>query len=301
MGQVWSIFFFQPMLNALLLLYDFLGQNFALSIVVFTILVRIITLPLTLPQQKSAKKMQELQPLLKQLQEKYGKEKEKLAQEQMKLYKEHGINPMGGCLPMLIQFPIWIGLYQAISQSLSNSPLMLLELSKNVYPAFPQLSRLFPLQDRFLWMNLAYPDPTYILPILVAVTTYLQQIMLTPPTGGDSSDSASSMGKMMQYYMPLMLGFFSLQFPSGLSLYWVISSVVGIAIQYVMNNWESLLKGEFSFQGFTLPRLLADAGVESGRAPRLIIEETAPEEPDVKGKQDEPRRRRKKKKSKRRS
>lgn len=284
------------MLNALLLLYNFLGQNFALSIVVFTILVRIITLPLTLPQQKSAKKMQELQPLLKQLQEKYGKDKEKLAQEQMKLYKEHGVNPMSGCLPMLIQFPIWIGLYQAISQSLSNSPLMLLELSKNVYPVFPHLSRLFPLQDRFLWMNLAYPDPTYILPILVAVTTYLQQIMLSPPSG-DSSDSASSMGKMMQYYMPLMLGFFSLQFPSGLSLYWVISSVVGIAIQYVMNNWESLLKREFSWQ--FAPRFLAEG--MSGRGPRLIVEETTPEEPEAKGKQYEPRTRRKKKKSKRRS
>ncbi|MFB0546809.1 MAG: YidC/Oxa1 family membrane protein insertase, partial [Anaerolineae bacterium] len=108
MSELWTVFFFQPMLNGLLFLYDLLGQNFALSIAIFTVLVRLITLPLTLPQQKSAKKMQKLQPQLQQLQKKYAKDKEKLSQEQMKLYKEHGVNPMGGCLPMLIQFPIWI-------------------------------------------------------------------------------------------------------------------------------------------------------------------------------------------------
>ncbi len=238
--EIWTIFFFQPMLNGLLYLYDLLGHNFALSITIFTLLVRLITLPLTLPQQRSAKKMQELKPELDELQKKYKDDKETLTQKQMELYRQHGMNPVAGCLPMLIQFPIWIGLYQSIVQALSNSPLPLLHLSKNIYPTLPHLSRLVPLEDRFLWMTLGNPDPYYVLPVLVAVTMYLQQKLMTTP---GSDPQTSSMNQTMQYTMPLMFGFFSLQFASGLSLYFIISAVVGVAIQYVLNNW-----GELPFQ-----------------------------------------------------
>jgi YidC/Oxa1 family membrane protein insertase len=239
-SEIWTTFFFQPMLNGLLYLYSLLGHNFALSITVFTVLVRLITLPLTLPQQRSAKKMQGLKPQLDELQKKYKDDKETLTQKQMELYKQHGVNPMSGCLPMLIQFPIWIGLYQSIVQALSNSPLPLLYLSKNIYPTLPHLSSLVPLKDRFLWMTLGNPDPYYVLPVLVAVTMYLQQKLMTTP---DGDPQTSSMNQTMQYTMPLMFGFFSLQFASGLSLYFIISAVVGIAIQYVLNNW-----GELPFQ-----------------------------------------------------
>jgi YidC/Oxa1 family membrane protein insertase len=239
-SEIWTTFFFQPMLNGLLYLYSLLGHNFALSITVFTVLVRLITLPLTLPQQRSAKKMQGLKPQLDELQKKYKDDKETLTQKQMELYKQHGVNPMSGCLPMLIQFPIWIGLYQSIVQALSNSPLPLLYLSKNIYPTLPHLSSLVPLKDRFLWMTLGNPDPYYVLPVLVAVTMYLQQKLMTTP---DGDPQTSSMNQTMQYTMPLMFGFFSLQFASGLSLYFIISAVVGIAIQYILNNW-----GELPFQ-----------------------------------------------------
>ena len=104
----------QPMLNALLWLYSVLGGQFWLAIVIFTVVVRVLMTPLMLPQQRAAKKMQEVQPRLQEIQKKYAKDREKLAQEQMKLYREAGVNPMGGCLPLLIQFPILIGLYNAL-------------------------------------------------------------------------------------------------------------------------------------------------------------------------------------------
>ena len=110
------------MLNALLWLYTLLAGQFWLAIIVFTIIVRLAMTPLMLPQQRSAKKMQELQPRLKELQKKYGKDREKLSQEQMKLYREAGVNPLGGCLPMLVQFPIWIGLYRSIIVALGYQP-----------------------------------------------------------------------------------------------------------------------------------------------------------------------------------
>jgi len=280
-SEIWNVFFFQPMLNGLLYLYDLLGHNFALSITVFTVLMRLITLPLTLPQQRSAKKMQELKPRLDELQKKYKDDKQTLTQKQMELYKQHGVNPMSGCLPMLIQFPIWIGLYQSIVQALSNSPLPLLHLSKNIYPTLPHLSSLVPLKDRFLWMTLGNPDPYYILPVLVAVTMYLQQKLMTPLS---DDPQTSSMNQTMQYTMPLMFGFFSLQFASGLSLYFIISAVVGIAIQYVMNNW-----GELPFQK-------AAPVLETSQVSPQTIEKAEPQNAveDEKGKRDGSRRKKRK-------
>jgi len=240
-SQIWNQFFLQPMLNALLLLYGFLGENFALSIAIFTILVRLITLPLTLPQQKSAKKMQEVQPRLQELQKKYKDDKEKLAQAQMQLYKEAGVNPLGGCLPLIIQFPIWIGLYQSISQAIATGPLQLLNLSTNLYKGIPWLSSLIPVKSQFLWLDLGKPDPLYILPILVVATTWFSQKVMTAPAADPQS---SSMNQSMQIMMPLMLGFFSLQFSSGLALYFVVSNLAGAAIQYFTPGWVGVPFGQ---------------------------------------------------------
>jgi YidC/Oxa1 family membrane protein insertase len=244
LGNIWTQFFLQPMINALLLLYSAVGQNFAVAIAIFTLFLRLITLPLTLPQMKSAKKMQEVQPELKALQKKYKDDKEKLAKEQMELYKRAGVNPLGGCLPMLIQFPIWIGLYQAISQALATGPLQLLSLAGNIYRGLlPALSPLVPLHNRFLWLDLSRPDPIYILPVLVVASTWFQQKVSTAPSGDAQS---ASMNQSMQIMMPLMLGFFSLQFSSGLALYFVISNVVGIVIQYFTPGWVGVSLGKRS-------------------------------------------------------
>jgi uncharacterized membrane protein (DUF106 family) len=158
--DIWTVLILRPMLNALLGLYTLLGGQFWLAIIIFTVVIRILMTPLMLPQQRSAKKMQELQPKLQEIQKKYGKDREKLAQEQMKLYKEAGVNPMGGCLPLLIQFPIWIGLYQSIIQALGYQPLQLLGLSSNIYLWMQDLFGIWstvPLNRFFLGIYLLDP------------------------------------------------------------------------------------------------------------------------------------------------
>ena len=207
-----------------------------LAIIVFTILVRLATYPLTMKQQRSTKAMQEIQPEMKKLQEKYKNDRERLAAAQMELYREYGVNPLAGCLPLLIQFPILIGLYRAIVATLAATPLQLLDLSGRLW--IDDLSSAVPMDSRFLWLNLATPDPLYILPILVVVTTWLQQKLLTPATassssGDKSTDQAAAMSRQMMMIMPIMFGFFSLSFASGLSIYFIVSNIIGIG-QYAM-------------------------------------------------------------------
>jgi YidC/Oxa1 family membrane protein insertase len=243
-GDIFNTFILQPMLNSLLGLYTLLFSQFWLAIIVFTIIVRGLMTPLMLPQQRSAKKMQELQPKLEELKKKYGKDREKLSQEQMKLYREAGVNPMGGCLPMLLQFPIWIGLYQSIIQALGYQPLQLLKLSKNIYPFLSALWVAVPLNRYFLGMDLALTPSqlgglTYALPILVAFTSYIQSKMTTAT--GSTDGQAASMNQSMTTMMPLMFGVFSLQFPTGLSFYFIVSNIIGIITQGFISGWEGLL------------------------------------------------------------
>lgn len=235
---MWDAIILNPMMNALLFLYSLLGQNFAISIFVFTLLIRLITYPLTYQQQKGMKALQTLQQSKdwQETQKKYAKDREKLAQEQMKLYQKAGVNPIGGCLPTLVQFPILIGLYQAILRELAQTPLQLLDFSSHVYSFFPQADALIPINSRFLWMNLAQPERLFlpflpqlgipILAILVVISTYISQRMMTPPSTGDQ---AAAMTGMMNIYMPLLLGYFSLTFASGLSIYYFTSNLLGIA------------------------------------------------------------------------
>src|SRR4030066_866799 len=135
-GIMWNSLILDPMVNSLLWIYDVLANNFGLAIIVFTILVRLITYPLTSQQMKSTQKMQELQKSKKwqEMQKKYKDNREQMAQEQMKLYKEMGVSPFGSCLPTLIQFPIIIGLYQAIIRALATIPLQMVDLSGHIYP-----------------------------------------------------------------------------------------------------------------------------------------------------------------------
>ena len=246
---MWNTLIIEPMVNALLWIYSLVG-NFGIAIILFTILIRLITHPLTASQVKSTAKMGELQKSKKwqEMQKKYKDDKNKLAQEQMALYKELGINPMGSCLPMLIQFPIIIGLYQAVTRAMAASPIQLLDLSKLIYP-FINASDLIPLKSQFLWMNLGQPERLYlfgvgipVLTILVVITTFLQSKLMTPPPASPN-DQAAQMSKMMNLYMPLLMGYFAYTLASGLALYFVVGNLVGIA-QYAFLgklNWRNLL------------------------------------------------------------
>ena len=240
---MWDLFI-SIFINVLLWIYNIIGQNFGIAIILFTILIRIVTWPLNAQQMKGAKAMQDLQndKEWQAIQKKYAKDKEKLAQEQMRVYREKGINPFGSCLPTLIQFPIIIALYQSIIRALAATPLDLLKLSRSINPAFLNVSDLIPLNSKFLWMNLGQPEPYYILAIVVAVTTYIQSKLTLPPST-NPNDQSAAMGQSMAITMPLMLGWFALTFPSGLAVYFITSNVLGI-VQYAAQgkaNWSNLL------------------------------------------------------------
>ncbi|MBN1936751.1 MAG: membrane protein insertase YidC [Anaerolineae bacterium] len=229
---------------ALIWLYKVLGSSewsFALSIVVMTLLVRVLTLPFTLPSQRSMKKnsvkMQALQPELDKLKKKLRNDPQKLQQAQLDLYKEYGINPlssMTGCLPMFIQLPIIWAFYQSISRALANQPGQMIVLSKYLanVPGFMQL---VPLPSKFLWFDLGRPD-MLVLPILVAGTTWLQQKLTTASTPPSADPQAAQMSQSMMITMPLMFGFFAMQMPAGLSIYFIASAVVGIGIQWLTDK-----------------------------------------------------------------
>lgn len=230
-----------PFATLLLLFYSLLGENVFLAIVAFTITIRTLLIPLTLKQQRSMKAMQAVQPEMKALQEKYKNEREVLVQKQMELYREYKINPMAGCLPILVQLPILLGLWRAIIATLALSPGDLIDLSDRIL--IPGLEKMVPLDHQFLWLNLAVPDPYLILPLLVFVTTWVQQRLLTPPApkkksgaSDDPADQAAAMTRQMTTFMPIMFGFFALTYSSGLSIYFIISNLFGIIQYTAMGN-----------------------------------------------------------------
>lgn len=244
--------------NILEFLYGF-THNYGLAIILLTIIIRVLMYPLMQKQMTSMTETQRIQPLMQEIQRKYKSDKEKMNQELMKLYKEHNVNPMGGCLPLLIQMPILILFFQVLREFEYYIP------NTNV------------IDGGFLWIKntaivkvlengaevakvvagLAAPDqlfgvlpesvpmiggtPIGILPILVGATMYIQQKLTTPamPSSSQSSSSsnpAAGTQKMMTTIMPLMIGFISFTLPSGLSLYWVTSTVFGIGQQLLINK-----------------------------------------------------------------
>ncbi len=260
---MWNTFIIDPLVNLLIWFYGFFGNNYIIALLVLTVLIRLLVFPLTWRQQKSMSAMQEINPQLKEIQEKYKSDPETQQKKTMELYREAGVNPLGGCLPTVIQFPILIGLYQTITRSLAASPLQLIELSQHIYhplPAslawLPNPSDLIPLHSHVWWLNLAAPDPLYILPVLVVLTTWLQQKLMTPPSSGGAQDQAAAMSRSMQVTMPLFIGYISLTLPSGLSIYWVVSNIIGIVTYTAMGR--SSLKNLFGTEdgSFSLTGLL---------------------------------------------
>lgn len=253
--NIWDTFILTPMINVLMGIYSFIG-NFGIAIIIFTIIIRLVTYPLTVRQMKSTQAMQDMQksPEWKKMQKKYKDDKQKLQQEQMKLYQEKGINPMGSCLPTIIQFPIIIGLYQAIIRALAVAPIQMVDLSKfDVFPLI-DFASLIMIDNQFLWMDLSQPERLYIpgvelpvvggipvLAILVVITTFLQSRLMTPPA--QPGEQGAQMTQAMNLYMPLLMGYLAFSFASGLALYFITSNVVTIAQYAAMGrlNWDNLL------------------------------------------------------------
>jgi len=235
-GDIWNLIAMQPMINTLIVLTNYLFNNFGLAIIALTIIINGLMLYLTLKQIYASKAMQTLQPKLMELQKKYAKDKQRLAQEQMRLYKESGVSPAGCLLPLVVQMPIWIALYQSIMRVMAVIPENLLGLSKYLY-SWPVVYSTLPLNNEFLWLNLAVGDT--FLALLVGGTMWVQQKMVMTPAADPRQQTQSN---MMLWMMPIMFAFFTLSFPSGLALFWVTSNVIRIGIQYFVTGWGGLVK-----------------------------------------------------------
>ena len=236
-GAIWELIILNPMINILIVVSKYIFNSPGLAIIIFTIIIRAAMYPLTKKQLQSSKKMQEIQPKIKELQKKYGKDRQRMAKEQAALLKETGVTNIGCILPMLIQMPIWIALYQSIMRVLATAPEELLNLSRHLYPSWGLVFPMVPLNSSFLWLDLGSPDRIMILPILVGGTMWLQQKMVTPQNT-DPQQQAQS--QMMLWMMPLLFAFMTLSFPSGLALYWVTSNIVSIIFQYFVTGWGGL-------------------------------------------------------------
>lgn len=256
-----------PMANILILIYAFIG-NFGVAIILFTVLIKAVTHPAMASQIRSSAKLQEFTQSeeWKKIQEKYKDDKETLAREQMRMYQEKGINPMSSCLPTLIQLPIIIGLYQAISRVMATTPLHMVDLVRSINPILgdwvpaARISSLLPIKTTFLWMNLGQPERLFadvlpfgglpLLALIVAITTYIQSKLTMPPPSANVNpdDPSAQMSQSMTLTMPLMMLMMSINFPSGLAIYFITSNIVGI-LQYAIlgkANWSNLFKFDFA-------------------------------------------------------
>ena len=228
---------FLPIWNPLLSALEYglrelavLTGSAGVAIILFTVLLKLVLLPLSLMQTKSMKAMQAIQPQLNEMRKKYGKDRQRMAQEQMALYKEHGVNPAAGCLPMLPMMIVLIALYQALINLASNDERF---------------------QESWLWIaNLSQPDIPFtlpgeipipgILPIVMLLTQFIYG-KLTPMSGSPDDPQQQMMQRMTVYFMPIMLFVFSFNFPAGLVLYWVISNLFEIVRMGVTLGWDPIM------------------------------------------------------------
>lgn len=234
-------FFIQQSVHLLVLLSETLG-SLGWGIVAFTFLMKTVLFPLTVSSIKTQKKLQDLQPELKKLSVKHGNDKKALQQAQIELYQRYNANPLAGCIPQLLQFFVLIVLYQALLKFIDGG-----------------VSNGMNLQ--FFWMNLGTPDKTYVLPLLAGLTQLVLSLMIAPgaevrdvvPNSSkkkqiqeankkeeNMADMAATMQQQMLFIMPVMMGVLALNFPSGLVLYWVLTTVFSIGQQYLVSGWGGL-------------------------------------------------------------
>jgi YidC/Oxa1 family membrane protein insertase len=271
-GAIWDLIILQPVTNVLVTLSHYLFGSFGLAVIVITIVFNLILYPMTVRQLKATKATQDMQPKLAELRKKYAKDAQKLAQEQMKLYKESGVSPAGCLLPMLIQTPIWIALYQAIIRVMAVNPESFINLSRYLYP-WPVVYASLPLNQSFLWLNLAGPD--MFLALLVGGSMWVQQKMTTPVV---NDPQMQKQNQTMQIMMPAMFVFLSMSFPSGLALYWVVSNLFRIVTQYFYSGWGGMTDWMDKLRGL-LPFLKKKSYTVKPRIVKKDFSGTAPASP----------------------
>ncbi len=278
---LWQTLVVYPLGRALIWL-DGILQNLGVfyhwgfAIILFTVIVKVITFPLTVSQMRGMQAQKELQPKIQELQKKYGKDREKISQEQMKLYQEAGVNPLSGCLPLVIQMPILFGLYAAlvaIGPYLEDASFFWIpDLS---FPSYSQgvswLTEAFQAGD---WALIA---AYLVLPILLMVSQFVMQKWMTPMPQGDSSSPTGGMTKQLTYMMTFMFGFFTLQVPAGLTLYWVTSNFLQMFQQWLITSDRFGL----SKPSPKLATATASAGNANGAPPKELTTTAALPEPNT--------------------
>ncbi len=242
-GDAFTLVLLDPMINFLVILNNIFFGSFGLALIAFTVIIRLITFPLTRRQLHQSRAMQTVQPRMAEINKKYSDPKRR-QEETMKLYREAGVNPLGCLGPMLLQFPILIALFYAIRQTLPESPEALEALSAHLYQ-WTYIQHAVPINEFFLGIDLklapneasSYLSPAWLFVVLVGATTWLQT-KTTVTTVTD--ERARAQQQMMAYMMPIMFAFFALSFPTGVSLYWTINSLIQIGFNIVTYGLPAL-------------------------------------------------------------
>lgn len=235
-------FVYQPILNTLLWLYQITGSNLGFAIILLTLVVRGVLIPFTLPQLKSAKKMAALKPEIDALKKKHGHDAKLFQQKQMEFYKTHNVNPAAGCLPFIAQFIVLIALYQVFMNTLGGNGMG-------------------EVNSLFLFWDLKAKDTTYVLPVLAGLLQFIMSLTILPAVENepekrpgtkedkqDVADMATTMQQQMVFMMPIMTVIFSIQFPAGLALYWVITTAFSLVQQLMVSGPGALLTYAYKFK-----------------------------------------------------
>jgi YidC/Oxa1 family membrane protein insertase len=259
MTDIWNNFLVHPLMALSLLMYSAV-KDFGLAIILVTVLIRLIVYPLYKTQIRSQRAMQELAPAMSELKRKHGKDRQRFAEEQMKLYKEHGVNPAAGCLPLLLQLPILFALYSALlqlgcglgSSGGENCPGLTFDAAQSLlgplasFVSNPVASgaTLDTTANWLPWLTrgLQHPDPIFILPVLAGLFQLIASVMAMPAKQVATDDPNQRMFQSMAYTFPLMTVVLGAQFPAGLTLYWIATTVFQIVQQYFVSGWGQLTR-----------------------------------------------------------
>ena len=249
MSAIWNNIFVNPILNILVFLYQYTG-NLGIAIIVLTLVIRFLLLPVVVPQMKSMKKQRAIQPELKKLRKKYGKDQKVLAQKQMEVFKKHGINPTSGCLSQIVMLTVLISLFTVIRMFTLNGDA---NLNDRLYHESLHFDDGYSLNTDFLYLDLAQPDQFFVLAILSGFLQLMVGKMMMPEekelkqaekaakkTEPGMDDMAVMMQKQSLYMMPIISVLIGLTLPSGLMLYIITQSIFQMVLTYRISGWGGL-------------------------------------------------------------
>ena len=253
---LWNSLLVHPIMNLTLFAYSIV-RDFGLAVIFVTIAIRLALYPLYVTQIRSQRAMQEVAPAMEELKRKYGKDRQRFSQEQMKLYSERGINPAAGCLPLLLQMPLLIALYNSLLQlgcglgpppnnlcpGLTHEMVESFRYSFIPNPILPD-GALDTTAHWLPWISrgLQHPDPLFILPVLAGLVQLVASVMAMPAKTVKSDDPAQRMTQSMAYTFPLITVVIGAQFPAGLTVYWIATTLFQIVQQYFVSGWGQLPK-----------------------------------------------------------